>query len=605
MSLKVLLNSLLVAPAVVGAALLAASPSFAATATEGADALSLDTVAVSDVESSAVEQSAPIAIAAAPEAAPVATEVAPAASPSVDQPAEAAAPAAIEAPVAPLELAGVPAEAPASTSVSSLEQVLNYSNDATANSLAQVTSVNQLSDVRPTDWAYEALSRLIENYGCIAGYPDGTFRGNRAMTRYEFAAGLNACLDALSERLGGGVSQEDLDALRRLVDEFRSELATLRGRVDNLEARVTELEENQFSTTTVLRGRTIFGFADVFGGEDVGADDNNFVFQSRVRLNFDTSFYGVDRLRARLQAGNFEAFNTPYGNAFGEPNQLAFSYGTDTDNDVRLSRLEYYFPVGPATVYLGAVGEGISDIVTTVSPLDDPEQGSISYFGYNPIYDIGSQGTGFGLTVDFTDDIQLGLGYLSGEGNVPFDVDSGSGLFDGDSTLFGQLTFTPGPLTLAFTYVNAYQEDPSGALVDDATVQNAYGLSANYALTDTVQLGGWISYVDSRVFEGAGFEGDGRSWSYAAYAAISDLGTPGSLLGLIVGVPPRTAIFDFASSGLADFGEDAALHVEAFYRFALTENISITPGIIWLSDPGNDNDSDDVFVGALRTSFSF
>ncbi|MGB3636575.1 MAG: iron uptake porin, partial [Rivularia sp. (in: cyanobacteria)] len=61
--------------------------------------------------------------------------------------------------------------------------------------MSQVTNVNQLSDVQPTDWAFQALQSLVERYGCIAGYPNGTFRGNRAMTRYEFAAGLNACLD--------------------------------------------------------------------------------------------------------------------------------------------------------------------------------------------------------------------------------------------------------------------------------------------------------------------------------------------------------------------------------------------------------------------------
>ena len=59
----------------------------------------------------------------------------------------------------------------------------------------QVTSVTQLSDVQPTDWAFQALQSLVERYGCIAGYPDGTYKGNRAMTRFEFAAGLNACLD--------------------------------------------------------------------------------------------------------------------------------------------------------------------------------------------------------------------------------------------------------------------------------------------------------------------------------------------------------------------------------------------------------------------------
>ena len=62
------------------------------------------------------------------------------------------------------------------------------------NSMSQVTSVSQFSDVQPTDWAFQALQSLVERYGCIAGYPNGTYRGNRALTRYEFAAGLNACL---------------------------------------------------------------------------------------------------------------------------------------------------------------------------------------------------------------------------------------------------------------------------------------------------------------------------------------------------------------------------------------------------------------------------
>src|ERR671933_605970 len=103
----------------------------------------------------------------------------------------------------------------------------------------QVTNVTQLSDVRPTDWAYEALRSLVERYGCIAGYPDGTFRGNRAMTRYEFAAGVNSCLQQIERLIAGSVSgnasKHDLETLRRLVNEFQPELATLRTRVDNLE----------------------------------------------------------------------------------------------------------------------------------------------------------------------------------------------------------------------------------------------------------------------------------------------------------------------------------------------------------------------------------
>ena len=65
----------------------------------------------------------------------------------------------------------------------------------------QVTSFTQFSDVYPTDWAYQALSNLIERYGCVAGYPNGTYRGNRAMTRFEAAALLNACLDQVAKCL--------------------------------------------------------------------------------------------------------------------------------------------------------------------------------------------------------------------------------------------------------------------------------------------------------------------------------------------------------------------------------------------------------------------
>ena len=113
----------------------------------------------------------------------------------------------------------------------------------------QVTSITQFSDVYPTDWAYQALSNLIERYGCVAGYPNGTYRGNRAMTRFEAAALLNACLDRVTEVT---------DELKRLMKEFEKELAILKGRVDGLEARVGELEATQFSTTTKLKGQTTF-----------------------------------------------------------------------------------------------------------------------------------------------------------------------------------------------------------------------------------------------------------------------------------------------------------------------------------------------------------
>jgi len=129
-----------------------------------------------------------------------------------------------------------------------------------ADSMAQINSVSQLRDVSPTDWAFEALRSLVERYGCIVGYPDRTYRGNRALSRYEFAAGLNACMQQM-ERLiaqSESVLKEDIETLKRLMGEFETELAALGTRVDNLEGRVAFLEDHQFSTTTKLGGGSCF-----------------------------------------------------------------------------------------------------------------------------------------------------------------------------------------------------------------------------------------------------------------------------------------------------------------------------------------------------------
>jgi hypothetical protein len=165
--------------------------------------------------------------------------------------------------------------------------------------LAQVTSVSQLSDVQPTDWAFAALQSLVERYGCIAGYPNSTYRGNRALTRYEFAAGLNACLDRVNELIATAtsdlVTKQDLATLQKLQEEFSAELATLRGRVDAVEARTAQLEANQFSTTTKLSGEVIISALGATGGAP-DRDDPNIILTNRVRLNLTTSFTGKDLL---------------------------------------------------------------------------------------------------------------------------------------------------------------------------------------------------------------------------------------------------------------------------------------------------------------------
>ncbi|BBD58287.1 S-layer region-like protein [Nostoc sp. HK-01] len=141
----------------------------------------------------------------------------------------------------------------------------------------QVTSVSQLTDVQPTDWAFQALQSLVERYGCIAGYPNSTYRGNRALTRYEFAAGLNACLNRVNELIASStadlVTKEDLATLQKLQKDFAETLTEVRGRVDALENRTAILESQQFSTTTKFNGEVIFSVGGVFG-EDRAIDSD-------------------------------------------------------------------------------------------------------------------------------------------------------------------------------------------------------------------------------------------------------------------------------------------------------------------------------------------
>ena len=153
------------------------------------------------------------------------------------------------------------------------EQIQQYSEPLTENwtdidvgSMEQVTNVNQLRDVSPTDWAYEALRSLVDRYGCIVGYPNQTYRGTQALSRYEFAAGLNACLNQIERLIASSeaIIREDLDTIQRLTAEFQAELATLASRVDNLESRTAFLEDNSFSTTTKLVGEVAFTLAQAF-----------------------------------------------------------------------------------------------------------------------------------------------------------------------------------------------------------------------------------------------------------------------------------------------------------------------------------------------------
>jgi hypothetical protein len=393
-----------------------------------------------------------------------------------------------------------------------------------ADPMAQVTSVSQLSDVQPTDWAFQALQNLVERYGCIAGYSDGTFRGNRSLTRYEFAAGLNACLDRVNELIASGLAdvatRQDLETLQRLQDEFAAELATLRGRVDALEARTAELEANQFSTTTKLNGEVIFSVAAATGAypgagdpdatpailsSTGGApgDDAQVAFYQRTRLNLTTSFTGNDLLITGLQSYNFLADPNSIQGSLGysdlspidlnssqvrlgfEPqfpgqDPRSFPFGSSSANDIELYKLLYIFPSGldNLTLFVGPSAE-TTDAFPAIAPFASDSQGALSRFaGYNAAVRVsgGTSGTGlasaFGLI--WTPAPWLDFRALYGNvnaavaQNVPLDAASvlsgnatplGGGFFGGSSVVAAQLTLRPtSTLDIGINYAHSYHQ---------------------------------------------------------------------------------------------------------------------------------------------------
>ncbi|WP_298977294.1 iron uptake porin [uncultured Thermosynechococcus sp.] len=509
-------------------------------------------------------------------------------------------------------------------------------------SLPQVTSVSQLSDVNPTDWAYQALASLVEKYGCIAGYPDGTFRGNRAATRYEMAAALNACLDVISDRFA---TKEDLEALRRLTEEFKAELATLRGRVDKLEARTAQLEAQQFATLTKLNATVIFNISDA---NDITArapgvvapppvvNNTNPVANQRTRLNFDTSFYGKDRLRLRLEAANIQQYDL-----FTNTDMGRLGYDGNTGNAFQLGKAFYSFPVtSKGRLILDFVRGEFNDNFNNFNPfLQSSDTGALSRFGrFNPIYRAGSGANAAGVSFKYDlisnkekgTGVTLNLGYLAPNSQNPNANATAQGFLDGAYAALAQVDVQPVKnLALGLTYVHSFGLDPFAAtgstgpgsaanplalVAVTRQAADSLGFQFTYRPIQKLNIAGWVGYARPYRVIGAAGRLNGipvdvaEVLNWAVTLASPDLWRKGDLAGLVFGQPPQVIRFipnvptPPGNPSLTAFN---SYHVEGFYRFAVSKNLSITPGIIAVFNPNSNPNNNTLVIGAIRTTFSF
>ncbi len=493
--------------------------------------------------------------------------------------------------LAPVAL-GMVAPVAANAAELNLDAVNQYSSE-------QVTSVNQFSDVRPTDWAYQALSNLVDRYGCVAGYPNGTFGGGKAMTRFEAAALLNACLDRVSETT---------DELKRLLTEFQSELAILRGRVDGLETKVGVLEAQQFSTTTKLRGEVNMVLGGVNGAQLAnGTNVGGATFNYDLRLNFDTSFTGRDLLRTRLRSGNFSS--QPFGSSSSvfKLDKAETSQGTGTTSNVWLDRLYYQFPVGNNSGVTLTAGALVRNTEMVWIPTAYRSE-ILDFFTTAGVPGVYNKAVGAGFGVQYAQPgkkggIVAGLNYVAQNGN-----DSTTGVFNQTGALntLAQIGYRAPNWGVAFGYRYGTQGTrvrTFNALAGGSAALTSGQGSSGYAINAYWQplQSGWVPSVSL-----------GYGWNYVTGAPVpnnngatnsqtwmaglqwSDVFAKGNNFGGAVGQPGNT-------QGLP---ANATIW-EVFYKYRVSDNISITPAIFYVSNNQSFQNATDNVGGVIQAKFTF
>jgi Carbohydrate-selective porin, OprB family len=353
---------------------------------------------------------------------------------------------------------------------------------------------------------------------------------------------------------------------------------------------------SQFSLNTKLQGQVIFGLT----GSTSGDYSRNTAFGNRTRLELKTDL-GGGTLTTRLQAVNLGTINkTPTAGttAVSTPEgSLSWTDGT-TSQTIGVDALKYEFALTPQTQAVVAGNAGAADDFTdTINPYFDGDgaSGSISQFGNRPSIYYGVQGVGAGIRHKLGDSTELSLGYLARNANTST---VGNGLFGGGYGALAQLTFkTSESSKIGLTYTRTYNADP-GTGSTNANLggdSNNFGVQTLFQLSPQFAIGGWAGYTKNQQASG-----DRDIWNWAVTAAAPDFGGKGNLAGLLVGQEPRVT-----ATGNGTQDTKAGLHIEGFYQIKVNDNVSITPGLIYLTAPDQNANSQGAVIGAVRTTFSF
>jgi len=460
--------------------------------------------------------------------------------------------------VAPAAL-GLMAPVAANAAELDLKGVSDYSAPS-----EKIATISQFSNVQSTDWAYQALNELVERTGCVAGYSNNSLNGKQAITRYEAAALLNACLDSVSEVT---------DDVKRLLNEFDQELATLKGRIDGIEADIGVVSAGAFSSTTKLSGSTVF----VTGAIDGVSGKEAVHFNYDTKIDLDSSFTGEDLLKTRIRAGNFS--NTPFADS------AALETAYNSSDSLNIDRAYYQFPLGDSmTATVGAVVR--QDDMLGVWPSSYPSDSVLdvlTYAGANAAYNL-STGAGAGVTYT-KDQLSASVVLVSDEGS---DASQGILTEEGSDDITTQIAWVGDNFTVAAAYTVSDGGNTTSAA--DANDFDAWGISAQYDLDNGVSINAGMGFKTPDEENDTSNIEDENTWSVGI--VWSDFGSEGNTLGVALGT---------AEGHRDDSGYDDPLAYEVYYSMAVSDNVTVTPSVFSVERDG----ADDITGALVKTTFTF
>ncbi len=405
----------------------------------------------------------------------------------------------------------------------------------------------------------------------------------------ELAVSWASCLVPLKEMIANdsadSVPKNQFAAIKSSESIFPAQLPSVRGGIQDLKLEIDTFQLNQISSR---RG--------------IGFSENNPSFRSRQRLSYRTSFSEGDSLRVRWRPEDYHSFWDT--TKIDLPHVEFDRNNNDNRNTLEFNSLEYRLDIARgAKLYIQALGGGIDDFAQELH-LDLGD--TISDFaGGNPIIEKDGE-KGIGLVYDVSEDIRLGVGHT-----IEDVYDGNTSIGSAASGTIVNLAFTPGDVVgLGLTYVRSFNNIDTGTGSEranepfdgdtDSLVANSYGMELNFNLNSDVTIGGWVGLTQA-VAKDLPNDPKANIFNYAIALTWDNIGHKDNMAGIVIGQPPKVISNDFEDN----VDTDTSLHLESFFTFKATENLTITPSLLIITNPEHDQSNDTTYVGTIQINWNF